>query len=117
MNVRTSMVLRRALTAFAVAATGTALLLPIAARSRDVERRARSLNASFVEAGGASTAADRRTTQRVEGTPREVFAWLREIEAAPPTGAFTIDLSIGPPEGEESTLVAELHSGDWEIDR
>lgn len=100
-----------------VALVAGAALLPIAARSREIESRARSLNASFPVAGDVHTVAERAPTQRFEGTPREVFAWLRGIEAAPPPSAFMVDLSIVPSPGEEPTLVAELHTGSREIDR
>lgn len=110
-------ILRRGTPLALVALVAAAALLPIAARSREIESRARSLNASFADGGVLHTAAERAATQRVEGTPREVFAWLRGIEAAPPTSAFTVDLSIVPSQGEEPTLVAELDTGSREIDR
>lgn len=116
MSARAS-TLRRGMPPVLVALVAGAALLPIAARSREIESRARLLNESFPDAGHVRTVADRPATQRVEGTPREVFAWLRGIEAAPPPSAFTVDLSIVPSPGEEPTLVAELHTGSREIDR
>ena len=107
---------RSVLAAAVAAAAGSALLLPIASRSREIELRARSLNASLAAEGTRHGRAAPTSTRRFEGTPREVFAWLREIEAAPPP-AFTVELSIATSGAEEPTLVAALHEGNWEMDR
>jgi hypothetical protein len=99
---------REALAAIVVASAGVALLHPILERSREVEARSQALNARFDGNSAKTRGVGRGEGGRIEGSPREVFAWLRAIEAAPPSDAFRIDLSIVRTHGDEFALVAEL---------
>jgi hypothetical protein len=117
MRLSSRAVRRGVVTAILAASAGTALLVPIVARSREIERRAEIFNASLegdsaIRSGGGS-----EYFRRVAGTPREVFAWLREIEADPPREGFRIELAIDSSQGSATRLVAEVHPGRRENPR
>ena len=99
--------IRRVVIAALVASAGSALLAPLAARSREIERRAELLNSSFEPATPKPPAA----AARMEGTPREVFAWLRQIEMDPPRERFRVELAIESNQASATRLVAEVHPG------
>jgi hypothetical protein len=109
--------LRGFVAAVVAASAGGALLLPIAARSREIEARARIANARFDRTSTRAGDDRHEHARRIEGTPRDVFAWLREIESAPPSAPFVIDLSIDRTSSGEPVLAAELHPQQPETDR
>jgi hypothetical protein len=115
---RPTLAARRGVAAAILAASaGGALLVPIVARSREIERRAEILNASLEADSGIRSGGVSEHFGRMAGTPREVFAWLRAIESDPPRGGFRVELSIDSSGGDATRLVAEVHPGRRENPR
>lgn len=103
---------RRVPLAFTVVAiaSASALLLPIARRSIEVEARAKAVNADLARAVRDSRTAGEAPSRpaRIEGPPREVFAWLRDLEASPPE-RLRLEVAVTRcAEGASPWLVAEL---------
>jgi hypothetical protein len=117
MRLASHAVRRGVVTAILAASAGTALLVPIVARSREIERRAEMLNARLEADSAIRSGGESADFGRAAGTPREVFAWLREIEADPPREGFRIELAIDSSQGSATRLVAEVHRGRRENPR